>query len=519
MNSYDDKLFLLRQVDMSGRELWYMAPRRFRSKKIIILTILVVNCMLFGFIVHWKTTGATTQVPQELLGRVRDQPDRPSVDHDTHVKEAQSIHGPEMTRLGIQSLKDDSQKTVCNYRTTAYLSDKSIVLDQAPFVEYTKQMLCLEGGNIAAFSEQFVMFNYVIVDAEKTTTKRKGGENMEEVWDQREEDEYFKLLPGYFQIPCLEKPSLRFGDLDHLRLWNDALRCYPSDQTDISLLNRVTGVTLAIQRYEYVNLYHTMTDFYNAFVLMLLFGVPPSKMTVMFVDAHPVGTLDPVWAALFGRYIRAGRLPAPTVFPTLIWGMLGYSSPLNRHELPEVPYLNEFREFFLTKHNVTASHTLNCRRPNVVLIWRRDYVAHPRNKDGSVVRKFANEDEMVEAVKKTLGDNANVLGLQLDALSMKEQLEVVAKCDILIGMHGAGLSHILFLAQTSGVIELKPNYSNPSLQHFQAFARWRKLPYSIWINSDPANEKDSHKTYIPSQDLSLEVKSMYSKICENKKII
>ncbi|XP_059154475.1 uncharacterized protein LOC131939963 [Physella acuta] len=410
--------------------------------------------------------------------------------------------------------KDYVQKTACSYRTTAYLFDKPIVLDEPPFMVYTKLMACYEEGNIADFGGKFAMFINAIINPKQFENLQKGGENIEDVWNQDEKDEYFRLLPGFFRVPCTSKPVIEFEPPDHLVHWMEMLACYKTNETDLLRFPKVSSVTLAVQRYEYVNLYHTMTDFYNAFVLMLIFGVAPSKLNILFVDAHPVGTLDDVWSTLFGRYIRAGRLESPTLFTNLLWAQLGYFSPLNSHYLSTVPYLTEFRDFFLTKHNISTSHSIHCDRLNVVIIWRRDYVAHPRNKNGNVVRKFDNEEEILQQVRATLGPTANVHGHQLDALPMREQLSIIAGCDILIGMHGAGLSHILFLPPSSGVIELKPSYTDSALNHFGAFSRWRNLTYTNWDNSDTSNERDSFKTYIPRSVIDERVKRVYSQICK-----
>ena len=321
----------------------------------------------------------------------------------------------------------------------------------------------------------------------------------------------FVLFEGICLYVIFSRPK------DHLLGWNPSLVCYDQDtQPSTGLV--VTDFTLAIQRYEYVNLYHTMCDYYNAFVLMLLFGVRPSKFNILFVDTHPVGNLDPVWGTLFGKVFRAGQLDSPVMFHTLSWGMLGYFSPLNEHNRQSVPYLEEFRRFFLEQHNVSTNHTVDCGHLNVVFIWRHNYVAHPRNQKGSVVRKFANEAEMLTVARQTLGAHANVTGYQLDKLPMKAQLELIAKCDILIGMHGAGLSHILFLPKTSAALELKPVYSNPALGHFQAQAKWRGIPYSIWLNEDRANEESDHKTHIPKDVLTNELKGLRESICNKKSV-
>ncbi|XP_059152183.1 uncharacterized protein LOC131938261 [Physella acuta] len=499
-----------------NRGLLCFSPRRIRPMKCIVIGIVLVNALLLALSIGWKSADTVSGF-DAIPGEGRLSVDATKLAATETQRPALRVQYTKTRRVSPVSHthREENQKTACGYRTTAYLFDRPVVLDQPPFLEHTKQMSCFEQGNIAAFGGRFVMFVNALVNPDKVENTRKGGEKMEEVWDQKEEDEYFRLLPGFFRVPCTSKPVIEFEPPDHLVHWMEMLACYKTNETDLLSFPKVSSVTLAVQRYEYVNLYHTMTDFYNAFVLMLIFGVAPSKLNILFVDAHPVGTLDDVWSTLFGRYIRAGRLESPTLFTNLLWAQLGYFSPLNDHNSLQVPYLNEFREFFLIQHNISTSHVINCNRLNVVVIWRHDYVAHPRNKQGTVVRKFENEEEMIESIKKTLGRGSNVRGLQLDALPMKEQLEIIASCDILVGMHGAGLSHILFLPSTSGVIELKPNYSNPALIHFEAFARWRKIVYSIWINSDPLNERESFKTYIPGDVIQLEVENIYSKICRN----
>ena len=84
-------------------------------------------------------------------------------------------------------------------------------------------------------------------------------------------------------------------------------------------------MTIAIQRYEYVNLYHTMTDFYNAFLAMIMFNQHPDDITVLYVDAHPKGGLDDTWNTLFNKVQLAGRLEGPTHFPAMVWAEMSYN--------------------------------------------------------------------------------------------------------------------------------------------------------------------------------------------------
>jgi len=67
--------------------------------------------------------------------------------------------------------------------------------------------------------------------------------------------------------------------------------------------NAVEQFTVALTRREYANLYHTMSDWYNVFLLTQFFNVTqPAR--VLLVDAHPAGPLDDAWNVLFkGRFV------------------------------------------------------------------------------------------------------------------------------------------------------------------------------------------------------------------------
>lgn len=67
------------------------------------------------------------------------------------------------------------------------------------------------------------------------------------------------------------------------------------------------------------------------------------------------------------------------------------------------------------------------------------------------------------------------------SLSFKEQIQVTAGSDILLGVHGNGLSHTLFLPSRAALIELFPK--NSFRVEYRIFANARGLPYYGWIDS------------------------------------
>ena len=67
---------------------------------------------------------------------------------------------------------------------------------------------------------------------------------------------------------------------------------------------------------------------------------------------------------------------------------------------------------------------------------------------------------------------------------LRFQLLIISKTDILIGMHGAGLTYAVLMEQGSGLLELVPNYWSPSLLHFEKIAISRDINYIRWYNED-----------------------------------
>lgn len=65
-------------------------------------------------------------------------------------------------------------------------------------------------------------------------------------------------------------------------------------------------------------------------------------------------------------------------------------------------------------------------------------------------------------------------------MDFKEQLWVTRNTDILVGMHGAGLTHVLFLPLWATVFELY-NCGDPNC--YQDLARWRGVQYVTWDNN------------------------------------
>ena len=74
----------------------------------------------------------------------------------------------------------------------------------------------------------------------------------------------------------------------------------------------------------------------------------------------------------------------------------------------------------------------------------------------------------------------------MSQLSVGDQLKEVREADILVGIHGAGLSHVLFMSEGSTMVELQTN----SFGMFDGFARWR--PEVSFVSVQMGNGGDNY---------------------------
>lgn len=70
-------------------------------------------------------------------------------------------------------------------------------------------------------------------------------------------------------------------------------------------------------------------------------------------------------------------------------------------------------------------------------------------------RKLINETELIESVKRAV-PHLNLEIIDFAGFSFADQLKIVCETDLLIGVHGAGLTHTMFLPPGSAVIEILP---------------------------------------------------------------
>ena len=407
-------------------------------------------------------------------------------------------------------------KTDQDIRLRKWLQDSSTVsICDAKLKIYDRKFVLMRNVTLHAFKWDVVNF-------------AKGGEELSDYKNQyltSDENEILNPKKGLFTLSCSgheyldelssdEVPLLKYVSFTKANAETDTLDLLDKRKT-IVRPDHVTNFTIAIAREDYANFYHVTLHMFNIFWMLMAFKQQPSQVSILTLDAHPKAEIDETLQILFGPLIRIGRLKRPTYFNNLVLSLPENKSPLSKFDFVSLGYLEEFRTFMLNRHHNDAASTLNCNELHVTLIWRRDKPYHPRNMKGTVERKIFNEAELFSAIYENFPQFC-VRGFLMETIPIKEQLKIIKHTDILIGMHGAGLTHTLYLPRTSGLIELFPvkfKKMHAYSKMFEAIAKWRGLRYMFWENMNEAMEINNYFTVVDVAEVSKLVKAMVKDLC------
>ena len=112
---------------------------------------------------------------------------------------------------------------------------------------------------------------------------------------------------------------------------------------------------------------------------------------------------------------------------------------------------------------------------------RVHYLAHPRH-GGKIVRRLENEEDVVAALQAQALDEAagvKIVKGTFSSMTMRQQVAQAQAACVIVGAHGAGLSHVLFAPPEVHLLELQtPGFTRP---HFIAFTHWAGSHHHAWV--------------------------------------
>ena len=211
----------------------------------------------------------------------------------------------------------------------------------------------------------------------------------------------------------------------------------------------------------------------------------PEDTTVLFFHSGQPGALFELMTRLF-KVKNAGVMSGVHLFQNAIHVRAVTWSGWHSREVVELARRRLLSAFGITPRQ--RSESIN----RITLVSRQDYkVGWGLNQ---LERKISNEDEIIAVLRKRFPD-AEVHAVQLEQLSVKEQLQLIHETDILIGMHGAALGFSTLLPENAGLLELFPAYflSMHWYTVFYLLAIGGGMNYRRWINLNSRREYCSER--------------------------
>ncbi|KAJ9562806.1 hypothetical protein OSB04_007966 [Centaurea solstitialis] len=292
--------------------------------------------------------------------------------------------------------------------------------------------------------------------------------------------------------------------------FDDSIRLVGANEFECS--QWIEEPTLLVTRFEYANLFHTVTDWYSAYVSSRVTGLP-NRPQVVFVDGHCMTPLEETWKAVFSGLRYAKNFSGPVCFRHAILSPLGYETAMFKglsenidcngspaHDLWQNPdekktaRISEFGEMIRAAFSLPLQrHHQNpksgSRNHNILFVRREDYLAHPRH-GGKIQSRLSNEQEVFDALKSWLWNHTecklNLVNGLFGHMSMKEQVRAIQDASVIIGAHGAGLTHIVAAAPEAEILEIvSSEFRRP---HFALISQWKGLKYHpIYLGGSHAN--------------------------------
>lgn len=336
------------------------------------------------------------------------------------------------------------------------------------------------GCHVNAGGRPHCQFKNLRLNPSLVKSENRGGEPLESVMGQSGKAEVLRYEPGAFTVSssALQQVPSEMGT--HFHYLKDVLKSfhsYNNNNNDPACTHFWKGTTLFLTRYEYVNVYHTMTDWWNTFFSIPVdsSGVLKLPINIVFLDSHPQGNLDIVWKDLLGGKVTHARhfnTSTTICFEMARFVPPGYASPLfplngNDKCASEIQG-TDFMNFFLSTYELQHVKRIP---GHIVVIDRVPYIAHARSDTSKTLRAISNLREMAltlpgQFASKNTNVTVKVVTLVHD--KMQEQIRAIRQADILIANHGAGMTHELFMDDGSHVIELTCDH-----HFFIWLAKWR----------------------------------------------
>ncbi|XP_075039512.1 EGF domain-specific O-linked N-acetylglucosamine transferase [Mixophyes fleayi] len=241
-----------------------------------------------------------------------------------------------------------------------------------------------------------------------------------------------------------------------------------------------------------VNMYHHFCDFVNLYLTQHINNSFSTDVHIVMWDTSAYGYGDlfvETWKAFTDHeiiHLKSYDLKRVcfkdavfALLPRMRYGLF-YNTPLIS-DCHSTGLFRAFSQHVLHRLNI-SQETLKEEKIRVTILIR-----------STEFRKILNLDKLVGALKTVPLFHVNVVDYKYRSLGFLEQLKITHNSDIFIGMHGAGLTHLLFLPDWAVVFEL---YNCEDERCYLDLAKLRGVHYITWEKADKVfpQDKGHHPT-------------------------
>ncbi|XP_017006210.2 EGF domain-specific O-linked N-acetylglucosamine transferase [Drosophila takahashii] len=291
------------------------------------------------------------------------------------------------------------------------------------------------------------------------------------------------LSPGQLLGHCDLNRTRLSGEMEHigsaLQSWGPELRNFevlPHPVLESGLCDVVVNTPTFIMKIDATyNMYHHFCDFFNLYASLFVNQSHPAAFNTdvqiliwetypydsPFRDTFKAFSQRPVWTLsdVEGKRVCFKNVVLP-LLPRMIFGLF-YNTPIIQG-CSNSGLFRAFSEFIL--HRLQIPYRPPQQKIRITYLSRR-----------TKYRQVLNEDELLAPLEEN--DLYSVQRVSYERLSFTDQLAITRNTDILIGMHGAGLTHLLFLPNWACIFELY-NCEDPNC--YKDLARLRGVRYRTW---------------------------------------
>ncbi|RMJ23419.1 hypothetical protein PHISP_05699 [Aspergillus sp. HF37] len=174
---------------------------------------------------------------------------------------------------------------------------------------------------------------------------------------------------------------------------------------------------------------------------------------VVFLDDEDDGPYFDLWSVFAQKpTLRMKDVPGITSFENIIVPLAGGSNPFwqgdwEAHSCEDSALLRTFSRRILNFYDVGAREP---RQGDWIVVTFIDRVEN---------RRLVDQERYLELLRSTFA-HIKVQSIDFAIIPFNAQLEVIRDTDLLLGVHGAGLTHAMFLQPRSSVVEILPSSFN-----------------------------------------------------------